>query len=216
MGFADAMMRNTSKHAHAAQRGKRRAALEAKMHIYEVKIQGSSSTWKPLMDSFDTDGTGTLDANQLKQILKLWNEGIDPSDEQVAFIISIADKSGQGSVNIDELGCAAGTWMALKDDQPFINETMAKYDTDKSGSLNKDQVKLMMTDLNDGIAPDDETVDLLISVADHSKTGEINRTEVRKAVQEWYGMAALMNDRKLKEKEAAERKAQPQGCCVAS
>lgn len=188
------------------------------MHIYEVKIQGTSSTWKPLMDSFDHDKTGTLDPDQLKQILKLWNDGVEPTDEQILFIISVADKSKQGTVNIEELGCAAGTWMALKDDQPFINETMAKYDTDKSGHLNKDQVKNLMTDLNDGIVADDKTVDLLISVADTSKTGVINRTEVRKAVQEWYGMAALMNDRKLKEKEASEKKAEPGGggCCVVS
>ena len=131
--------------------------------------------------------------------------------------MSVADKRGTGAVEIDELGTAAGTFMALQEDQEFINEKMTQYDTNNSGNLNKEQLKNMMTDLNDNIEPTDAEVDTILKIADTSLNGSIDRWEVRRAVEEWFGYAAIANDQR-KQKEEAEKKKEPGGggggCCT--
>jgi Ca2+-binding EF-hand superfamily protein len=217
MGFANSMMRATAKHSNTKSVGNRRAKVEARKNLYESEIKASSETWKPLMETFDANKSGTLEPEQLKQILAIWNKGTQPSERQLAFIMSVADKSGTGAVEIEELGTAAGTWMALQADQVFIDEHMDKFDTDKSGALNKDQLKAMMKTLNDDIEPEDDQVECIFKIADTSKTGEINRWEVRKAVEEWYGYAALANDqRKTKEENAKKKEGGGGGCCTIS
>lgn len=98
--------------------------------------------------------------------------------------MSVADKDNTGAIEIEELGMAAGTFMALQEDEGFIDEKMDKYDTDKTGNLSRDQLKLMMQDLNDGIECSDGEVDTIMEVADLGKTGTIERWEVRRAVEE--------------------------------
>ena len=120
--------------------------------------------------------------------------------------MSVADKRGSGAVEIDELGTAAGTWMALRQDQEFIDEKMELYDTDKSGALDRPQLKNMMKDLNEGEEPDAAQVDEVLRIADTSHSGEVNRWEVRRAVEEWYAYAAIANDqRKVKEESKKKR-----------
>jgi hypothetical protein len=68
MGFANAMMRNTARNNNAKSVGKRRAKVDRRRSHYEHEIQADINTWKPLMDTFDTDKTGTLEVDELKQV----------------------------------------------------------------------------------------------------------------------------------------------------
>ena len=97
-----------------------------------------------------------------------------------------------------------------------IDEKFSKYDLNGSGDLDKQQLQNMMTDLNDGIKPSDDEVDLIMNIADTSKTGVINRWEVRRAVEEWYTYAAIANDKRKQKEEYAKKKENAGGCCTIS
>ena len=55
--------------------------------------------------------------------------------------------------------------------------------------MDKSQLKAMLVDLNEGEDITDDEVDIVFAAADISKTGVINKTEIRKAVNEWYAHA---------------------------
>ena len=68
------MLRNTARNNNAKGVGNRRAKVEARKNIYETEIKACASTWQPLIDTFDSNKTGTLEPDQLKQVLKIWNK----------------------------------------------------------------------------------------------------------------------------------------------
>ena len=214
MSLANAMLRNTAKHGHRAQAGKRRQKLEEASNIYVTEIAGSADQWKPLVETFDTNGSGVLEREQVSQLLKVWNKGQEPTDAQLDFIVTVSDKNKDGAIHMDDIGKAAGTWMALLADQTYINELMDKYDTSKTGNLNKQELKDMMTDLNGEIEPTEEEIDALMKRADTAKTGVINRYEVRQAVECWYAQAAMINH--MKEESAKKTESDGGGCCSVS
>jgi len=105
MGLTSVLAKNQAK----KMKGKRRAAMEQRRHHYEATINADSASWQPLMDSFDTNKTGSLEPEQLRGLLKLWNKGVEPTDEELALVIKIADKGGTGAIHIDEISAAGGT-----------------------------------------------------------------------------------------------------------
>ena len=77
-------------------------------------------------------------------------------------------------------------YLACKDD---IEQKMAKYDTNQSGKLETNQLKMMLTDLNDGRPPTDEEVQMVMEEADGKvlqSTGGVNKTELNFAISVWY------------------------------
>ena len=60
-----------------------------------------------------------------------------------------------------------------------------QYDTDESGTLDREQLKKLMTDMNKGEAPDDSDVDDVFLRADKSKTRALLKSEVVLAASVW-------------------------------
>jgi len=69
-----------------------------------------------------------------------------------------------------------------------------RYDTDNSGELDREQLKKLLTDLNDGLEIIDEEVDDIMLVADTGKSGTIDKTELIKAISVWFSETALSDD----------------------
>ena len=105
--------------------------MESRLHHYESTINADSSSWKPLMESFDTNKSGSLEPDQLSKLLTVWNKGVEPTSEELALVISIADKDGTGGISIDQISVAGGTWLALNEDRQFINDKMKQFDSDQ-------------------------------------------------------------------------------------
>jgi len=106
----------------------------------------------------------------------------------------------------------------MNEDKAFINEKMNKFDTDHTGTLNKEQLKKLLEDLNEGEEITDFEVDNVFQSADLSKTGVINQTEIRKAVNEWFAYCAVAeaNNRVIGKKGESGPKQPKKGCCVVS
>eukprot|EP00873_Tetraselmis_striata_P014298 jgi/Tetstr1/434562/TSEL_023653.t1 len=72
------------------------------------------------------------------------------------------------------------------EDEDFIGEMFAKYDTDQDGGLNLDEIRRLMTDLNEGTDVDLKTVQQYVNRYDKDKSGTIEKAEVRKLIASWY------------------------------
>mmetsp|Transcript_26743 Transcript_26743/g.54748 ORF Transcript_26743/g.54748 Transcript_26743/m.54748 type:complete len:128 (-) Transcript_26743:460-843(-) len=65
---------------------------------------------------------------------------------------------------------------------------MSQFDTDKSGRLDKSQLKLLMEHLHNGIEVPQEDLDRVFTKADKSKTGDLKLKEIVEASSIWSAM----------------------------
>ena len=74
------------------------------------------------------------------------------------------------------------------DDAIDIDETFEKYDINKSGELEKDQLASLLKDLNDGVDVPEKDLDMVLKQADVSESGAIKREELKPAIMIWYSL----------------------------
>jgi len=93
-------------------------------------------------------------------------------------------------ISKNELEAAILIWKNYLENKTFIEEKMAKYDTNHSGKLELDQLKALLTDLNDGKPIKDDEARAVMEEADGvagNKTGGVNKMELMGAISVWYG-----------------------------
>lgn len=143
---------------------------------------------------YDVSKTGFLDKTECKKFLQDAAKGKEPTDEEVTFVIQSVHVStkrdGQG-ITMSELSIALDLWRTWEQTKPEMSNYMQKYDTNSSGKLETDQLKSLLTDLNEGIPPSDEEVTWVMNVSDGNvpgveKTGGVNITELHGAIVLWY------------------------------
>lgn len=77
-----------------------------------------------------------------------------------------------------------------------LNQVMRKYDTNKSGRLEPDQVKLLLTDLDfstpPGTPPSNEELNFVMKVADEKcSNGAIDLSELKAAMVAWKSYTSM-------------------------
>lgn len=65
----------------------------------------------------------------------------------------------------------------------------AKYDSNDDGSIGFREVKDLMTEINEDIAPSDREVKMLVKVADADNSGTIDKQELRILIGRWFVLA---------------------------
>merc|ERR1712216_272750 len=90
------------------------------------------------------------------------------------------------------------------EDGPFA--AFERFDTNKSGALDKAQLKEFMSDLNDGEPVDDSDVDWLVQKADVSESGDIHRLEILAATSYWIDL--------IVQRRISARKAKSKACVL--
>mmetsp|Transcript_32772 Transcript_32772/g.77242 ORF Transcript_32772/g.77242 Transcript_32772/m.77242 type:complete len:199 (-) Transcript_32772:92-688(-) len=180
---------------------KRQAAANVRRQE-EVKLMN-------LIARYDKSNDGHLDKGELGDLLQDVNNNVRPSEEEIQWVLQVADRQ-DGNVS-DQLGIAdvqvaINTWRAYTENKEHIDQVFEKYDKDKSGKLEFEDLKHMLTDLNDGVAPPDSEVEHVLKKADSKdgqEDGAVSRMEVVYAVAIWYARL-----------DALEAQKQQTSCCV--
>eukprot|EP00283_Hemiselmis_rufescens_P010857 CAMPEP_0173436460 /NCGR_PEP_ID=MMETSP1357-20121228/16166_1 /TAXON_ID=77926 /ORGANISM="Hemiselmis rufescens, Strain PCC563" /LENGTH=228 /DNA_ID=CAMNT_0014401539 /DNA_START=44 /DNA_END=730 /DNA_ORIENTATION=- len=68
------------------------------------------------------------------------------------------------------------------EDQLRMNRYFTKYDKSNEGTINKDELRALLKDLNDGVDATDDEVHWVMESADKSKTGDLSFGELKIAV----------------------------------
>ena len=84
-----------------------------------------------------------------------------------------------------ELPVAMAVLKGMIDDAIDIDETFEKYDINKSGELEKDQLASLLKDLNDGVDVPEKDLNMVLKQADVSESGAIKREELKPAIMIW-------------------------------
>mmetsp|Transcript_40982 Transcript_40982/g.82071 ORF Transcript_40982/g.82071 Transcript_40982/m.82071 type:complete len:198 (+) Transcript_40982:181-774(+) len=151
---------------------------------------------------YDKSNDGHLDKNELGDLLQDVNGGERPSEEEIQWVLQVADRQ-DGNVSdqlgINDVQVAINTWRAYRENKEHIDQVFAKYDQDGSGKLEFDDLKRMLTDLNDGVPPPDAEVQHVLKKADSKdgqEDGAVNRMEVVYAVAIWYARLDALENQK--------------------
>merc|ERR1712195_416399 len=122
-------------------------------------------------DLFDTDGSGCIDAKELKVAMRAL--GFEPKKEEVRKMISDIDKDGDGTIDFDEMMMTAK--MGEKDSREEIIKAFRLFDDDETGRISFKNLKRVAKELGETMT--DEELQEMVDEADRDGDNEINEEE---------------------------------------
>jgi Ca2+-binding EF-hand superfamily protein len=169
-----------------------------------------------VITKYDTNKTGQLEVDQIRSLLTDIDDqsppGTPPTDDEINFILAVADSEGGQALTVDEIALAIKTWNIYCKHREKMEAAMAKFDKSGTGKLNQQELKEYLTDLNDGVAVSDEEAKWVLEEADLLGDGQVGKVELVMATSAWYGQGS----RKESSRKVAEKDTGPSSCCCLS
>ncbi|VWU49159.1 centrin-1, putative [Hepatocystis sp. ex Piliocolobus tephrosceles] len=128
---------------------------------------------KEAFDLFDTNGTGRIDAKELKVAMRAL--GFEPKKEDIRKIISDVDKEGTGTIDFNDFLDIMTIKMSERDPKEEILKAFRLFDDDETGKISFKNLKRVAKELGENIT--DEEIQEMIDEADRDGDGEINEEE---------------------------------------
>lgn len=157
--------------------GKVRRAAAAQLIRHRVQVE------KLLQDEGCADGS--INRKVLQKLLNELN-GAPVSSAAVEYVLALSDADHSDAIEPAEVIDAVAIWCTLRDQQDEIDESFDEFDVDRSGKLQREEVRAMLQHLNDGLPVTWTEVDWLIESTDVDGDGSLDRLELRAAVASWY------------------------------
>lgn len=145
----------------------------------EIKIQ-------ELFAAHDQNGSGFLEQDEFREVLREFNDGWLPSDQEVTLILRLADLNRDGSISQAELHYALRAWHTYKNLSGEVLRLISEFDSDESGRLDFQQLKDLLTSLNGGVSVSLPEVQWVHDIGDVNGDGRLDRSELMGAVAAWY------------------------------
>ena len=128
---------------------------------------------KEAFDLFDTDGSGTIDAKELKVAMRAL--GFEPKKEEIRKMIADVDKDGQGVIDFTEFLDMMTVKMAERDPREEMLKAFRLFDDDETGKISFKNLKRVAKELGENMT--DEEIQEMIDEADRDGDGEISEEE---------------------------------------
>ncbi|KAL8616816.1 Centrin-1 [Nucella lapillus] len=124
-------------------------------------------------DLFDADGSGTIDAKELKVAMRAL--GFEPKKEEIKKMIAEIDKEGTGTIDFNDFLTIMTQKMSEKDAKEEILKAFRLFDDDETGKISFRNLKRVAKELGENLT--DEELQEMIDEADRDGDGEINQEE---------------------------------------
>lgn len=128
---------------------------------------------KEAFDLFDTDGSGTIDAKELKVAMRAL--GFEPKKEDIKSMIAQVDKNGTGTIDFNDFLTIMSQKMSDKDTKEEILKAFRLFDDDETGKISFKNLKRVAKELGENLT--DEELQEMIDEADRDNDGEVNQEE---------------------------------------
>lgn len=100
-------------------------------------------------DLFDADGSGTIDAKELKVAMRAL--GFEPKKEEIRKMIAEADRDGSGSVDFEEFLAMMASKMGERDSREEILKAFRLFDDDETGKVSFKNLKRVAKELGESV-----------------------------------------------------------------
>merc|ERR1712063_66393 len=121
----------------------------------------------------DKDGDGTISTAELKPIMICLGE--KPTEENLKEMIAMADKDGNGSVDLPEFLELMARKLRDTDTEAELIEAFKVFDKDGDHKISNEELRRVMTQFGEKLS--DEEVDEMIKEGDVDHDGEIDYAE---------------------------------------
>lgn len=122
---------------------------------------------------FDTDGSGTIDAKELKVAMRAL--GFEPKKEEIKKMIADIDKDGSETIDFSEFLEMMTAKMSEKDSREEILKAFRLFDDDETGKISLKNLKRVAKEIGENMT--DEELQEMIDEADRDDDGEVNEEE---------------------------------------
>ena len=129
-----------------------------------------SNEIREAFDLFDTDGSGNIDAKELKVAMRAL--GFEPKKEEIRKMIADIDKDGSGTIDFDEFLTMMTVKMGQRDSKEEMVKAFRLFDDDETGKISFQNLKRVAKDLGESMT--DEELQEMIDEADREGSGEVS------------------------------------------
>jgi Ca2+-binding EF-hand superfamily protein len=158
-------------------RGGRGARRKARFDVESYMRPGLSrdeiEEIKEAFDLFDTDGSGTIDPQELKAAMQ--SLGFEAKNATIYQMIGDIDASGDGQIDFEEFLDMMTAKMSDKDSREDIQKVFALFDDDTTGKITLRNLQRVARELGETMS-DTELLEM-IDRADMDDDGEISLDE---------------------------------------
>ncbi len=128
---------------------------------------------KEAFDLFDTDGSGTIDAKELKVAMRAL--GFEPKKDEIRKMIADVDRDGSGVIDFPDFLDMMTAKMAERDPREEMLKAFRLFDDDETGKISFKNLKRVAKELGENMT--DEEIQEMIDEADRDGDGEISEEE---------------------------------------
>merc|ERR1711998_604388 len=134
---------------------------------------------KEAFDLFDTDGSGAIDAKELKVAMQAL--GFEPTAAEIQKMVQDLDIDGNSTIEFEEFVEMMEGKMSEKDQMEEMKKAFKLYDEDGCGKIRFKDLKRVATEL--GEAMTDSEIQEIIDEADRDGDGALNEDEFIKVMK---------------------------------
>ncbi|CAK9234678.1 unnamed protein product [Sphagnum troendelagicum] len=124
-------------------------------------------------DLFDTDRSGSIDANELKVAMRAL--GFESKKEDIKKMLDKIDEDGSGVIEFDEFVKMMTAKMGERESKEEIKRAFRLFDIDETGRISFPNLKRIAKELGEILS--DEELREMIQEADRDGDGEVNEEE---------------------------------------
>ncbi|XP_022773950.1 caltractin-like [Durio zibethinus] len=128
---------------------------------------------KEIFDIFDTDGSGTIDAKELKSAMM--SLGFEMTKEQINQMLAEVDKDGSGDIDFDEFLHMMTPKIGERDRNKELMKAFQIIDQDDNGKISARDIKCIAKELGEHFS--DKDIQHMMEEADQDHDGEVSIDE---------------------------------------
>lgn len=153
---------------------------KAKSHFRQELTEVQKSEIKEAFDLFDTEGSGTIDAKELKVALRAL--GFEPQKDEIKRLLNEVDKSGAerdaaGKIDFNDFLEIMTLKMSEKDSPAEIQKAFQLFVDTAKGTITLERLTEIARELGENVSEDE--LKEMIFAATKSRYGEVNEEQFR-------------------------------------
>lgn len=149
-------------------------------HLCKAVTPSGMDELRRAFAEFDHNENGTISKEELGRVMKNFDNMV--SEAELAQMIKLADKNGEGVINFNEFLCLMESNCTPQTADEEIKGLFNAIDTDNDGYITESEITKMMKSLGEKISKKD--VRKMLKTGDKTKDGRISFTEFKMMIEE--------------------------------